>query len=193
MSTSAGVLGATAPRLVLTADRPEAGGVDDELFWRTVRKFATGVSVVTAGRGATSCGATVSAFTFVSRRPPLISLCLDRSGGILGQLAHHHHFAVNVLGGDQAALARHFADPLRPRGPAQFRDVAWRPGLGRDLPLLDGALCWLGCRFVRRVAAGDHEILLARVTGAEEPAAEPGHGPLLYFAGRLLCGEIPEP
>lgn len=157
-----------------------------EKFWQAGLRFATGVSVITAGSGENVHGATVSTLSVVSRRPALISLCLASSSGLADLVIEHGAFAVNMLAHNQEGLARHFASPTRGQGAMEFAGVAHHLGFGADVPLLDGALCWLWCRFRRVVPAGDHQILLAGVT-----AAEFGSGtPLLYFAGRLHPGTI---
>jgi flavin reductase (DIM6/NTAB) family NADH-FMN oxidoreductase RutF len=158
--------------------------LDTTLFWDAARKFATGLAVVTAGSAETAHGTTVSAFTFISREPALISVCLKRGSSMVDMVSDRGSFAVNVLAGHQARLARHFADPLRGTGAGQFRGVPWIPGLRDGVPLLIGAMCWLGCEFERRIPMGDHELVLARVT-----AVTAGDGdPLLYFSGRLYSG-----
>jgi hypothetical protein len=55
----------------------------------------------------------------------------------------------------------HFADQLRGTGAGQFRGVPWIPWLRDGVPLLIGAMCWLGCEFERRIPMGDHELVLA--------------------------------
>lgn len=158
--------------------------LDTTLFWDAARKFATGLAVVTAGSAETAHGTTVSAFTFISHEPALISVCLKQGSSMLDMVTDRGSFAVNVLAGHQARLARHFADPLRGTGTGQFRGVPWIPGLRDGVPLLIGAMCWLGCEFERRIPMGDHELVLARVT-----AVTAGDGdPLLYFSGRLYSG-----
>jgi flavin reductase (DIM6/NTAB) family NADH-FMN oxidoreductase RutF len=159
---------------------------DVDSFWRAGLRFATGVSVVTLGSGAQAHGTTVSTFTMVSRRPALISLCLSTSSGLADLVASHGRFAVNILSRKQSGLARHFAGSARKRGGDQFASVSWTPRFDAEVPLLDGALCWLWCTVRRVVPAGDHQLVLAGVT-----AATIGDGkPLLYFDGRLHPGVI---
>lgn len=158
--------------------------LDTALFWDAARKFATGIAVVTAGSAEAAHGTTVSAFTFISREPALVSVCFKQRSSMLNLVTERRSFAVNVLASHQAPLARHFADPSRRTGGGQFHGVPWIPGLRDGVPLLIGAMCWLGCELERRIAMGDHELVLARVT-----AVTAGDGdPLLYFSGRLYSG-----
>ncbi|HWB43733.1 MAG TPA: flavin reductase, partial [Gemmatimonadales bacterium] len=44
--------------------------------------------------------------------------------------------------------------------------IGWKP-VGSGAPVLADALAWLECRLVRRVRAGDHELVIARPVGGE--------------------------
>ncbi|GGV08788.1 flavin reductase family protein [Streptomyces spectabilis] len=161
--------------------------LDSHRFWQVSRRFATGVSVVTTGAGDSVHGSTVTSFTFVSRQPALISVCLKQGSVLLDLVGRRGTFTVNVLGGAQAAVARHFADRRRLPGAAQFKDVDWKPGPD-GVPLLADSVAWLRCRAWRRFRAGDHDLMLARVMDVAEA---PGR-PLLYFDGRLHAAAIEE-
>jgi flavin reductase (DIM6/NTAB) family NADH-FMN oxidoreductase RutF len=155
-----------------------------DLPWTVVRRFATGVSVVTAGAGDTARGATVSAFCPLSREPALVSVCLRRRSGILALIRGTGLFTVNVLAGDQTGLARHFAD--RGRGLDQFTGLEWTPGDG-GVPRLAGTVCWFHCHAKEIVPAGDHDLVVAEVVAHGQDRTRT---PLLYFAGALHPGAI---
>ncbi|MEV8021860.1 flavin reductase family protein [Streptomyces sp. NPDC086554] len=165
--------GSRRPRVARSA--PDPGH-----FWKVVRQFATGVSVVTTGRGVSAHGATVTSFTFISHDPPLVSVCLKEGSVLLDLIGPRGSFTVNMLSSEQTALARHFADRRRRPGAAQFDGVPWRPS-PEGTPLLADAVGWLRCRVWRRMRAGDHELILARVTSVADGMGRP----LLYFGGRL--------
>jgi flavin reductase (DIM6/NTAB) family NADH-FMN oxidoreductase RutF len=170
----------------MTAVLPSESDVDS--FWQAGMRFATGVSVITMGSGQQVHGATAASYTVVSRRPALISLSLSTSGRLAELIVRRRMFAVSMLSDGQADLARHFANPDRGVGRAQFDGVAWTPGFDAGVPLLDHAVCWVWCEFRRLVPAGDHQLVLAGVT-----AAKFGGGvPLLYWAGQLHSGVIGE-
>jgi flavin reductase (DIM6/NTAB) family NADH-FMN oxidoreductase RutF len=158
--------------------------LDPDSFWHTVRRFPTGVSIVTTGSGRQARGSTVSTFTFISRNPALISVCLHEDSSSLRVIQRTGGFAVNVLAADHAALARRFAAPRRESGWQQF-DTEWVRGVGPDPPWLRTALCWLWCRSWRYVLAGDHVLVLANVTRAADGVGTP----LLYLAGQLRPAE----
>jgi flavin reductase (DIM6/NTAB) family NADH-FMN oxidoreductase RutF len=47
------------------------------------------------------------------------------------------------------------------------------------IPVIDGALAWIGCRLERLIAAGDHTIGMGAVEAAEAGVGEP----LIWFRG----------
>ncbi len=84
------------------------------------------------------------------------------------------HFAVNVLGAGQQALANKFAKSSDDK----FTGVDWTPGLG-GAPLLLDSVASFQCRAANRYYGGDHVIFL----GAVEAYAYNGKEPLLFARG----------
>jgi len=84
------------------------------------------------------------------------------------------HFAVNVLGASQQALAATFAKASADK----FAGVAWTPGLG-NAPLLADSVACFQCRAASRYYGGDHVIFL----GAVEAYAYNRQEPLLFARG----------
>lgn len=149
--------------------------------------LATSVIVITVGTGSLVHGTTVSTFSAVARRPPLISVALRRGSGCLAQLKEDGAFAVSALAAGQAGLARYFADPRRRPGLSQLRADCWLIGPAGGIPVVRGAIGWLDCQPELAIPAGDHELVIARVR-----AATPGRGlPLIQRAGNLLGDPAP--
>jgi flavin reductase (DIM6/NTAB) family NADH-FMN oxidoreductase RutF len=140
--------------------------------------FATGVTVVTtlAGDGE-PVGTTASAVSALSLDPPLVLVCLNRSSETLAALGTHDRFAVNVLAENQSHLSDNFA---RRGAGADWNAVEHRRRSGRP-PRLAGALAVLDCELEERVAGGDHEIIVGRITELE--VGDAGLRPLLHFRG----------
>ena len=84
------------------------------------------------------------------------------------------HFAVNVLGVGQQALANKFAKSSDDK----FTGVDWTPGLG-GAPLLLESVASFQCRAANRYYGGDHVIFL----GAVEAYSYNGKEPLLFARG----------
>lgn len=150
---------------------PDVGPV---AFRRALGRCAAGVVVVTVTDGPT--GLTISSFTSVSLRPPLVAFYVGHGSASWPRLAAANAFAVNVLAADQAAVAARFAAPGADRFAAPTR---WYAGPDA-LPLLSGAAQYLLCRPYRTLAVGDHWLVLGLV---ETTLDGTGGAPLLYHAG----------
>jgi flavin reductase (DIM6/NTAB) family NADH-FMN oxidoreductase RutF len=148
--------------------------VDSALFRRALGRHAAGVVVVT---GPGPVGLTATSLTSVSLDPPLVSFCVARDSTTWPDLRQAEFFAVNVLAGDQAAVARRFAD----RGIDRFGSpTRWRPG-PYEVPILRGVVAHLLCEPYDTIALGDHWLVVGLVIGSE--LGESGD-PLLYHHGR---------
>lgn len=137
--------------------------------------FATGLCVVTVQSPEGPVGMTANALTSVSLDPLLLLVCFDRGSRTLPIAREHGRFGVNVLAAHQRDLALLFASK-RPEG-EKFAGVAHR--LHDGVPVLEGALAWLGCELTELVEAGDHVIGLGAVLLAEAGEGEP----LVWYRG----------
>lgn len=167
--------------------------VDGETLRTVLRRFATGVAVVTTWDGDCPWGTTVNSFASVSLRPPLVLVAFDRSRRIVPALRAAGRYAVNILGEENQALSDCFAGGPTP-GPehgagasgderAELCGAKWGRG-ATDLPVLLDAIASLECTVVDVHPAGDHDLYVARVDAAATAGEEPM--PLLYYSGRYL-------
>ena len=176
--------------------------LDPETLRTVLRRFATGVAVVTTWDGERPWGTTVNSFSSVSLRPPLILVAFDRGRRIVPALRATGRYAVNILGEDARALADCFAGGPVPGGDerrdgdapraSDERDrlcgAEWRRG-ATGLPVLAPAIAVLECSVIDTHPTGDHDLYIARVDAAQ---AVPGAVsdstplPLLYYSGRYL-------
>ena len=148
--------------------------VSPDAFRGALRKFASGVTIVTVAAGDELHGMTASAFASVSLEPPLVLVCLDKASRTLTLLRDTGAFAINVLGAGQQDASRAFARPgLKP-----FASVPHRPG-DNGAPVLDDAIAALECTTYSVFEAGDHEVVLGEVSAARIPGGEP----LVYYDG----------
>jgi flavin reductase len=145
-------------------------------------RFATGVTVVAAGR-ETPCGMTANAFTSVSLDPPLILVCVDRSAAIYKTVLASGNFTISMLSTSQERVARHFADHSRPRGADEFGEFGWDPGPSTGAPILHGAVAWLECALTTSYEGGDHEIFIGSVLASGSGAAE--EEALVFYGGNF--------
>ncbi|GAA5233485.1 flavin reductase family protein [Verticiella sediminum] len=156
-----------------TARAPE---FDDLAFRRTLGRFPTGVTIITA-RGADDrpVGLTVSSFNSVSLAPPLVLWSLARRSTSLEVFQTVERYAIHVLASGQASLARQFALPGD-----RFANVDW--SFNADgVPILRDACtaARLECFNRSRYPEGDHIILVGEVERCEHNTQMP----LVFHAG----------
>lgn len=156
---------------------PVTGSALDERHLRTaLGRFVTGVTVITTRTaGGKLEGLTANSFAAVSLEPPLVLWSLKDTAASLPSFESTGHFAVNVLGAWQYALAQHFAK----RSEDKFKDVVHAPGLG-GCPLLFGAIATLECSKETIVAGGDHVVFFGRIQRASYRDGEP----LIFSSGK---------
>ena len=121
-------------------------------FLAAMSELASGVVVVTCRVGGRPWGTTVTAFTSVSAEPPIVLVSLRSDGTSATAIRASRRFTVNMLAGDQEAVARHGSAP----GAAKFLDDV----------VIAGALAHVECELVRSVEIADHTVLFGRVVGA---------------------------
>ena len=147
----------------------------DELR-EVMRRYPVGVAVATVDVRGTRLGLTLSSFVSLALEPPLVGISIAHQAAFHELLREAGGFAVSVLAGDQAPVARHFARGVPPI--AMWEGIDARDG-GRG-PLLDGAVGWLECRLQAELAAGDHTFFLGQVERVETGGDTP---PLLRLWG----------
>lgn len=141
-------------------------------------RFGTGVCVVTMAGEEGEHGLTINAFTAISLDPPLVLVSV-------GKKAKGHRvlqdspFAVNVLGAEQEAVARHFSgDPHPDR-------VHWVQG--GIAPKLAGALATFECQPWSSYEGGDHTLFVGEVVDFDYR----GGDALTYFYSRFATLDEP--
>ncbi|HEV2377056.1 MAG TPA: flavin reductase family protein [Streptosporangiaceae bacterium] len=160
---------------------------DDRRHLRSVfGRFATGVTVVAAGREEPR-GMTANSFTSVSLDPPLVLVCTHQTALIHKAVVDCGSFAVSILSADQEHVARYFADSSRPRGTAEFAGSRWWPAPTTGAPILHGSLAWVDCELSAVYEGGDHSIFLGLVLASGYGTAR--HG-LVFFGGDFHHQEL---
>ncbi|HEV7601362.1 MAG TPA: flavin reductase family protein [Bradyrhizobium sp.] len=149
--------------------------IDPRDFRNALGTYATGVTIITAaGTDGKPYGLTCNSFASVSLNPPLVLWSLGMFSQGLSIFQNASHFAVNVLGASQQALAKKFATSSEDK----FAGMEWTAGLG-NAPLLANSVANFQCRAVDRYYGGDHVIFL----GAVEAYAYNRQEPLLFARG----------
>ncbi|MFJ9628426.1 flavin reductase family protein [Streptomyces sp. NPDC091280] len=142
-------------------------------FRAAMARFPSGVVVVTTCcEDGTPRGFTASSFCSVSLEPPMVLVCLANSADSAPSFERCDRFAVSVLAPSHRPLAVRFAT----KGTDKFASE----GLGLSpggLPTVERALSELDCAAHARHPAGDHTVLIGRVTGVRL-----GEGsPMVYY------------
>jgi flavin reductase (DIM6/NTAB) family NADH-FMN oxidoreductase RutF len=135
-----------------------SAGPDD--LRRVFRRHAAAVAVITASHRGFPFGLLVTSLASVSASPPLISFNVARTSSSWPALAGAEHLGVHVLGEDQEDLAARFAR----KGADRFATpTSWQSG-PHGTPVIDGTAAWAVAQVEHRFEAGDHVIVVARLS-----------------------------
>jgi flavin reductase (DIM6/NTAB) family NADH-FMN oxidoreductase RutF len=119
---------------------------------------------------------TASSVMQVSFSPLLLAISVNPEHESYKLLSAGRVFAVSVLGGQQQALAEHFGTQSG-RAVDKLASIPWMPGR-TGAPLLLDALAHFDCHVVGDIEAGDHRLVVGRVTNGAVVNA--GGEPLIY-------------
>jgi flavin reductase (DIM6/NTAB) family NADH-FMN oxidoreductase RutF len=164
---------------------PSSGAVPPEFGSRHFRdalsQFATGVTVITTRLPDGSfVGLTASSFNSVSLDPPLVLWSLAQGATSLPVFTENSHYVINVLAGDQAALAERFAMRIDNR----FDGVDFVLS-HTGLPVLRGVAAWFECHNRSRYPEGDHVIFVGEVERCDVLPKPP----LIYHGGKFISAK----
>ena len=121
--------------------------------------FATGVAVIVTERRGEVHAMTANAVSSVSLDPMLILFCPGKKSQMGASLDEVTTFSINFLRSEQQALSTYFAGGWKEPSPPPFRFVQTQ-----NTPRLEGSLAALICDKHHVLDAGDHWIVLGRVT-----------------------------
>lgn len=152
--------------------------VDAESLKQTMRRWASGVTVVTSSDGQERAGVTASSFTSISVDPPLILLSLQSFTPTLKMIEKTGIFAVSILTTKQANLSIQFAGFAKlPEGADKFYQVDLKVAV-TGAPIIAEAASWMDCKLASVYEAGLSRIVVGEVlaTGQGEDVL-----PLVYL------------
>ncbi|SFB46037.1 3-hydroxy-9,10-secoandrosta-1,3,5(10)-triene-9,17-dione monooxygenase reductase component [Amycolatopsis marina] len=156
-------------------------GFDSARFRSVLGHFCTGVTVITGHDGERPAGFACQSFAALSLDPPLVLFCPAKTSRSWPAIERAGRFAVNVLAEDQREVSAVFGA----RGADKFEAVGWRPAAS-GAPLLDGSLAWMDCVVDAVHEAGDHLVVVGRVT---ELGDTRDTRPLLFYRGAYTAAE----
>ena len=154
-----------------------ARAVEPATFKAVMRRYPTGVTVVTSLREGEPRGITLSAFASVSAEPPMLLICVNREARSYLYISTSLVFCVNLLSARQRDLAERFSGRIRER---QFDDIPYTTAITGS-PVLAGTNGYFDCEVAGEHHIGTHSVFIGRVLAC---AFEPGR-PLGYYDGRF--------
>jgi flavin reductase (DIM6/NTAB) family NADH-FMN oxidoreductase RutF len=162
--------------------------VDDMTEWKTTEltsevlrhaygMFPSGVTAVCAMIDDKPTGMAASSFTSVSVEPPLVSVCVAHTSTTWPLLKRAERLGVSVLASDHSSVARSLSAKVGDR----FANTAWDVSL-HGAVFVHGSALWLDCRIEAEFRAGDHDIIVLRITALQP---YPDVAPMVFHGSKF--------
>jgi len=155
---------------------PAQAGLDPDVLRKVMRRWSTGVTIVTAQNEGVRHGMTVSSFTSVSLQPPIVLVALDQSTRTHALVSATGFFGVSVLSAGQKSISDCFAGQ-ECEDEDRFAGVETH-NLVSGAPLITGSLAYLDCRVLTKFISGSNTLFIAEVLAVQAGEKNP---PLIYF------------
>ena len=140
-----------------------------------MRRWVTGVAIVTVEFDGIRHGATVSSFASVSLEPPMVTLTLSKQSRTHQMIEQARFFGVTLLSRDQQPLSERFAGAISEEQD-RFEGVKYFE-ISDHIPVIEGGLAALGCRIVHEYAMTDSTLFVGEVISSRLGGDQP---PLVY-------------
>ncbi|WPO43258.1 flavin reductase family protein [Tardiphaga sp. 42S5] len=147
-----------------------------ESFKAGMRRFASGVALVTSAEDSVRAGLIATAVSSVSTSPPTLLVCVNKNSSAHGAIDRSGILCVNLLSAEDVDLVQVFSQTERRA--ERFASGDWRT-LATGAPSLHSALVSFDCEVVERLSYGTHTIFLGAVKEVHSP--EKYIDPLLYL------------
>jgi len=141
-----------------------------------MRRWVSGVAILTTGNVDAYHGMTVNSFTSVSIEPPMVTVTLNNTTRTKVLLDKTGTFAINLLSEDQRELSERFAGRV-----TEMEDCF--QGLHLDfgehgIPILSDTAAYIECRVVHTYVMRNSTLYVGEVLNARKAENLP---PLVYF------------
>lgn len=146
---------------------------DATRFRAALGSFVTGVTVVTTDTPEGPVGIVANSFASVSLDPPLVLWCPAKSSKRFEHFAGARRYAIHVLSTDQQDICQKVIEAKT--AISQISTTSSHCGI----PLIEGAVASFECTLEANHDAGDHLIVVGRVTKTHHR----GGTPLVFLNG----------
>ena len=154
--------------------------ITDDTFKELMKRFASGVTLITYENESKYSGLTVSSFCSLSMSPPLILICIDKKIPSHNSLKNGNSFGVNICNSDQGKLAWDFANSNVDKN--ELILSLNHQVTSNKVPLLKDCLVSMECTIKEKYEGGDHTIFVGQIeTGKFDEELEP----LVYYKSGL--------
>jgi len=150
--------------------------INPDEFRQAMRKWTTGVTIVTAQSRGIKHGMTVSSFTSVSLAPATVSISLEQNTRTHGLIHEAGSFGITFLSSEQQPISERFAGQIDDWKDRFEGLETWVMETGA--PFLFGGLAYLDCRVQSMLPFGSNTLIIGEVVAARMGEE---HNPLLYF------------
>ena len=147
-----------------------------EAFRKTMGQFCTGVVVATAVYDEQPIGLTLQSFVSISLDPFLVAISPGKNSVTWPLIREAGSFCINILAQDQQIVC----ETMAKSGKDKFTRIEWGPS-DNGFPVFPGNIATLECDVENEYEAGDHTIVIGRVTNFELNDHE--KDPLVFFSG----------
>ncbi|MDA8142720.1 MAG: flavin reductase family protein [Thermoplasmatales archaeon] len=124
-----------------------------------MRKYPTGVTVVTSILDGVACGGTMNSFCSVAINPPLVAVFVSKNSRTASGIMQSGKFAINILTNEQENIARTFS--------ADGSSDKFQPGTywygESGMPLLNEVLGHIECDLFLSQDIADHSMFVGSV------------------------------
>jgi flavin reductase (DIM6/NTAB) family NADH-FMN oxidoreductase RutF len=152
---------------------------------RAMGRFATGITIISAQHEDEIHAMTANAVCTISFDPLMMMVCVNKKSKMNDFIQKAGCFAINILTEEQEIISRHFAGAGQGRAPDGLRFEVIE-----GTPFLDGTLAGLACEVDQALNAGDHSMILGKVSAVRYKEEE--EQPLVYYRGRYRRLEHPD-
>tara|TARA_Y100001980_G_C14409638_1_gene203605 strand:- start:267 stop:755 length:489 start_codon:yes stop_codon:yes gene_type:complete len=154
--------------------------ITDDTFKELMKRFASGVTLITFENEGVLSGLTVSSFCSLSMNPPLILICIDKKIPSHDSLKNGASFGVNICTSEQGKLAWDFANSNVDKNELI---LSLNHRITDDkVPLLNDCLASMECTLKETYEGGDHTIFVGQIESGDFSEKS---DPLVYYKSGL--------